>query len=45
MKESHIRNVVDVNFRFKNNDESFPVKFDGEYRGGEEQFANHGLSL
>jgi len=36
MEESHIRNVVDVNLRLKNNDESFPVEFDGEYRGGEE---------
>jgi len=45
MKQSHIRNVVYVNLRFKDNDESFPVEFDREYRGGEQQLANHGLSL
>ena len=45
MKQSHIRNVVYVDLRFKDNDKSFPVELDGEYRGGKQQFANHGLSL
>jgi len=31
MKQSHIRNVVYVNFRFEDDDESFPVEFDREY--------------
>lgn len=45
MKQPHIRNVVYVDLRFKDDDESFPVELDSEYRGGKQQFANHGLSL
>jgi hypothetical protein len=45
MKQSHIRNVVYVDLRFKDDDEGFPVELDGEYRRGKQQFANHGLSL
>ena len=45
MKELHVRDVVDVDFDFKNDDERLAVKLDGENRGGEEELADHRLPL
>lgn len=41
----HIRDVVNVDLYFEDDDEGFPVHLHGKNGGGEEEFTDHGLSL
>jgi succinyl-CoA synthetase alpha subunit len=45
MHESHCANVVDVYLDFEDDDECLAIELDGEDGGGEEELADHGLSL
>lgn len=45
MQQSHVGDIIDVNFGLENDDQCLAVKFDGENRGREQKLADHGLSL
>ena len=45
MLQSHVRDIVDVDFHLQHHDQGLSIELDGEDRGGEEEFAYHGLSL
>ena len=45
MQETHVRDVVDVYLSFEHDDEGLAVELDRKDGRGEQQLADHGLSL